>query len=43
MPQTESIDELAAFWGTYDLCDHEEELEEVTEPVFEIRKKRQPI
>lgn len=33
--QTDSIQELAEFWDTHDLTDFEEELEEVTEPVFE--------
>jgi hypothetical protein len=35
MPQTDSIQELARFWDTHDLTDFEDELEEVTEPVFE--------
>ncbi len=35
IPQTDSIQELAAFWDTHDLTDFEDELEEVTEPVFE--------
>lgn len=35
IPQTDSIDELAQFWQTHDLTDFEDELEEVTEPVFE--------
>lgn len=34
VPQADSIRELAAFWDTHDLTDFEEELEEVTEPVF---------
>jgi predicted DNA binding CopG/RHH family protein len=34
IPQTDSIEELAQFWDTHDLTDFEEELEEVTEPVF---------
>ncbi len=34
-PQTDSIQELASFWGTHDLTDFEDRLEEVTEPVFE--------
>ena len=33
--QTDSIRELAQFWDTHDLTDFEDELEEVTEPVFE--------
>lgn len=35
LPQTDSIKELAEFWQTHDLTDFEDELEEVTEPVFE--------
>ena len=35
LPQTDSIQELAQFWDTHDLTDFENELEEVTEPVFE--------
>jgi predicted DNA binding CopG/RHH family protein len=34
IPQTDSIEELAQFWDTHDLTDFEEELEEVTEPIF---------
>ena len=34
IPQTDSIQELADFWDTHDLTDFEDELEEVTEPVF---------
>jgi predicted DNA binding CopG/RHH family protein len=35
IPQTDSIEELARFWDTHDLTDFEDELEEVTAPVFE--------
>lgn len=35
IPQTDSIEALARFWDTHDLTDVEDELEEVTEPVFE--------
>ncbi len=35
LPQTDSIEELAQFWDTHDLTDFEDELEEVTELVFE--------
>ena len=35
IPQTDSIQELAQFWDTHDLTDFEDQLEEVTEPVFE--------
>jgi predicted DNA binding CopG/RHH family protein len=37
IPQTDSIEELTRFWDTHDLTDFEDELEEVTEPVFEHR------
>jgi hypothetical protein len=37
LPKTDSIQELAQFWDTHDLTEFEEELEEVTEPVFEPR------
>lgn len=35
IPQTDSIQELAQFWDNHDLTDFEDELEEVSEPVFE--------
>lgn len=35
IPETDSIEELASFWDTHDLTDFEDQLEEVTEPVFE--------
>jgi hypothetical protein len=34
LPQTDSIQELSHFWDTHDLADFEDELVEVTEPVF---------
>jgi hypothetical protein len=34
LPQTDSIRELAQFWDTHDLTDFENDIEEVTEPVF---------
>ena len=34
LPNTDSAEELARFWGTHDVTDFEDELEEVTEPVF---------
>lgn len=37
LPQTDSIQELAQFWDTHDVTDFEDEVEEVTEPVFELR------
>jgi predicted DNA binding CopG/RHH family protein len=35
IPRTDSIQELAEFWDTHDSTDYEDELVEVTEPVFE--------
>ncbi|MDE0324071.1 MAG: CopG family antitoxin [Candidatus Poribacteria bacterium] len=35
IPQTDSIQELADFWDTHDLTDFEDELEEVSESVFD--------
>jgi hypothetical protein len=35
IPQIDSIQELARFWDTHDLTDFEDDLVEVTEPVFE--------
>jgi predicted DNA binding CopG/RHH family protein len=35
LPKTDSIDELAKFWDSHDVTDFEEELEEVSGPVFE--------
>ncbi len=35
IPQTDSIEELARFWDTHDITDYEDELEEVTEVIFE--------
>ena len=34
IPETDSIEELAAFWDTHDLTRFEDQLEEVTEPIF---------
>ena len=34
LPKTDPIQELAEFWDTHDLTEFEDELEEVTEPVF---------
>ncbi|MGD0654911.1 MAG: CopG family antitoxin [Thermoguttaceae bacterium] len=36
--QSDSIQELAHFWDIHDLTDFTDELEEVTEPVFERKK-----
>jgi hypothetical protein len=38
LPATDSIEELAKFWDSHDLTAFENQLEEVTEPVFQ----RQP-
>lgn len=35
IPKTDSIQELARFWDAHDITDFEDQLEEVTEPVFE--------
>ena len=35
LPRIDSIEELAQFWDIHDLTEFAEELEEVTEPVFE--------
>ena len=35
LPQTDSIQELAQYWETHDVTDFEDELEEVTECIFE--------
>ena len=35
IPQTDSIEALAQFWDEHDLTDFEDELQEVTERVFE--------
>jgi hypothetical protein len=34
LPATDSIRELAKFWDAHDLTEFEDELEEVSEPVF---------
>ena len=34
IPQADSVAELARFWDAHDLTDLEDQLEEVTEPVF---------
>lgn len=51
IPATDSIGELARFWDTHDLTDFENQLEDVTEPLFErkpetvipVRLRRQEI
>jgi len=35
LPNTDSISELAEFWQAHDLTDFDDELEEVTTPVFQ--------
>jgi len=35
LPQTDSIQQLAQFWDTHDVTDFDDELEEVTESVFD--------
>ena len=35
IPRTDSIEELATFWQCHDVTDFENELEEVSEPVFQ--------
>jgi CopG antitoxin of type II toxin-antitoxin system len=45
IPKTDSIEELARFWDMHDVTDFEDQLEEVTEPVFEcitVRVHLQP-
>jgi len=37
LPKTDSIEELASFWDTHDLTDFDDQLEEVTESLFERR------
>ena len=37
IPSTDSVEELARFWNRYDLTDFEDQLEEVTTPVFTRR------
>ena len=34
LPKTDSIRKLAEFWDRHDVTEFEEELEEVTEPIF---------
>ena len=37
IPQPDSIEELTQFWGTHDLTDFEDELEEVSKPVCDLQ------
>ena len=41
IPKTDSVQELARFWDKHDLTDFEDELVEVTEPVFVLRNSIQ--
>ena len=43
LPPIDSIEALAKFWDTHDLTDFEEELVEVTEPVFERKPETIPL
>jgi len=38
LPNTDSVEELAAFWDQHDLTDFGDEIQEVSEPVF-VRAK----
>lgn len=38
LPKTDSIQELAEFWDSHDLSDYQDELEEISEPVFVRRE-----
>lgn len=38
IPNTDSIAELAEFWDTHDLTDFADQLEEVSEPIFERKE-----
>jgi hypothetical protein len=38
LPKNDSIQELAQFWDSHDLTAFQDELEEVTEPIFELAK-----
>jgi predicted DNA binding CopG/RHH family protein len=39
IPKTDSIEELARFWDTHDLTDFEDQLEDVSERVFERKRE----
>ena len=39
IPKTDSIEELARFWDTHDLTDFEEQLDDVSERVFERKRE----
>jgi hypothetical protein len=35
LPETDSVEELTELWDSHEITDFEDQLEEVTEPVFE--------
>lgn len=39
IPKTDSIEELARFWDTHDLTDFEDQLEDISEPIFERKRE----
>jgi CopG antitoxin of type II toxin-antitoxin system len=43
IPDGSSIEELAQFWDTHDATDYWDELEEVTEPIFDPQLRRTMI
>ncbi|MCG8450559.1 MAG: BrnA antitoxin family protein [Pirellulales bacterium] len=43
LPKTDSIKELSSFWEKHDLTDFDDQLEEVTESIFEKSKKNGTI
>jgi hypothetical protein len=40
LPKTDSIEELARFWGSHEITAFEDQLEEVTGPIFERGPER---
>ncbi len=40
---TDSIDELARFWGSHEITEFEDQLEEVTGPIFEQGHERMTL
>lgn len=38
LPQLDSIQELGRFWSSHDLTDFEDQLQEVSEPVFKRQR-----
>ena len=44
IPNTDSIEELARFWDSHDLTDFENQMEEVSEPVFlRVSRRTSPL